>query len=385
MKTSAIRVGYDISVSIFARSGIARYSRELLHQMQSRPDVAPFLLGNVRQADEVTRYYGGQLPGFVSLTLTHERALGAPLRRLTRKWIAYQMRRRFDEVDVVHYLGPQKIFADHPRAVSTIHDLIPMYDEYSVDAALRYRFPRMIKKQLRHSSAVVCPSEWVAGTVRERFPWFTGPITVTPLAAGPQFRPTPMDQELRRTLGLHKQYILFVGRIDVGRNNLDKMIQAWISLPESRRKDMEFLIVTDRNDKVVRTFLSSLKHTTVDSSVRIFNTIKNQELIQLLSNASALMFASQSEGFGLPILEAMQCGCPVVTSATTSMTEVGGESVIYVNPNDTEQIRHAILQVQSDETLLRDLRERGLQHCTKFSWERTAERTLEAYQTCPTR
>ncbi|MFN5875519.1 MAG: glycosyltransferase, partial [Ignavibacteria bacterium] len=226
MTSSRISIGYDISVNFFSRSGIARYSRELLRRMQTHDDVSTFLVGYKRQREEVTEFFGGKLPEGAQLTLTHERALGAPLRRLTRLWIARELRRLFDDVDVVHYLGPQKIFADHRRTISTVHDLIPMFSEYSVDAGLRYRFPRMVEKQLRHSNAVVCPSQWVADTIQDRFPWFDGPITVTPLAAGPQFSPSPLTDDVRRKYDLHRRYVLFVGRIDVARKNIDRMVEA---------------------------------------------------------------------------------------------------------------------------------------------------------------
>ncbi|MFN4986319.1 MAG: glycosyltransferase family 4 protein [Ignavibacteria bacterium] len=383
MTSSRISIGYDISVNFFSRSGIARYSRELLRRMQTHDDVSTFLVGYKRQREEVTEFFGGKLPEGAQLTLTHERALGAPLRRLTRLWIARELRRLFDDVDVVHYLGPQKIFADHRRTISTVHDLIPMFSEYSVDAGLRYRFPRMVEKQLRHSNAVVCPSQWVADTIQDRFPWFDGPITVTPLAAGPQFSPSPLTDDVRTRYDVRRRYVLFVGRIDVARKNIDRMVEAWMSIPTQIRKDTDFIIITDRNDRVIKSFVSGL--TNVDASVRVFNTVSNTELTQFLSSASLLLFASQAEGFGLPILEAMQCGCPVITSSTTSMTEVGGDAVLYVDPTNVEQMRETIALAMHDDEVLADLRERGFVQCSKFHWERTAELTLGAYRSCPTR
>lgn len=383
MTSSRISIGYDISVNFFSRSGIARYSRELLRRMQTHDDVSTFLVGYKRQREEVTEFFGGKLPEGAQLTLTHERALGAPLRRLTRLWIARELRRLFDDVDVVHYLGPQKIFADHRRTISTVHDLIPMFSEYSVDAGLRYRFPRMVEKQLRHSNAVVCPSQWVADTIQDRFPWFDGPITVTPLAAGPQFTPFPLTDDVRTRYDVRRRYVLFVGRIDVARKNIDRMVEAWMSIPTQNRKDTDFIIITDRNDRVIKSFVSGL--TNVDASVRVFNTVSNTELTQFLSSASLLLFASQAEGFGLPILEAMQCGCPVITSSTTSMTEVGGDAVLYVDPTNVEQMRETIARAMHDDEVLADLRERGFVQCSKFHWERTAELTLGAYRSCPTR
>jgi len=192
-----------------------------------------------------------------------------------------------------------------------------------------------------------------------------------------------LTDDVRSKYGLHRRYVLFVGRIDVARNYIDKMIEAWMSIPLHNRKDTDFVIITDRNDRVIKSFVSGLSR--CDASVRIFNTVSNNELTQFLSSASVLLFASQAEGFGLPILEAMQCGCPVITSSTTSMTEVGGDAVLYVDPTSVEQIRETIAHAMQDQDLLVNLKQRGFVQCSKFRWERTAELTLGAYRSCPTR
>lgn len=370
---------------MFGRNGIARYSRELLLQIMQRHDtVVAHMVGTRNQTREMHELFQGRLPHDTDLTLTHERALGAPLRRFVRLWKSHEIRRRFAEDDVVHYLGPQKIFADHRRTVSTIHDLIPLYENYAVDAGLRYRFPRMIAKQLQHSSAVVCPSQWVADTIRDRFPTYTGPITVTPLAAGSQFAPTAMSDALVRSRQLPENYMVFVGRIDVARKNLDKILSAWMSLDAQERDRTSLLIVTDSSDTVIKRLIAGLP-VSLDASVRFLTAVSTSELVQILSNAAAMIFASQAEGFGLPILEAMQCGCPVITSNVTSMPEVGGDAAVYVEPQNIDGLRHAIESLLTDKNLQARLRGKGLERSKQFSWSKTADVTIQAYQTCPQR
>ena len=370
---------------MFGRNGIARYSRELLLQIMQRHDtVVAHMVGTRNQTREMHELFQGRLPHGTDLTLTHERALGAPLRRFVRLWKSHEIRRRFAEDDVVHYLGPQKIFADHRRTVSTIHDLIPLYENYAVDAGLRYRFPRMIAKQLQHSSAVVCPSQWVADTIRDRFPTYTGPITVTPLAAGSQFVPTAMSDALVRSRQLPENYMVFVGRIDVARKNLDKILSAWMSLDAQERDRTSLLIVTDSSDTVIKRLIAGLP-VSLDASVRFLTAVSTSELVQILSNAAAMIFASQAEGFGLPILEAMQCGCPVITSNVTSMPEVGGDAAVYVEPQNIDGLRHAMESLLTDKNLQARLRGKGLERSKQFSWSKTADVTIQAYQTCPQR
>jgi alpha-1,3-rhamnosyl/mannosyltransferase len=383
MSESHLSVGYDIS-SIFGRNGIARYSRELLLQMSQRADVSTHLVGTRNQRDELLSLFHGTLPVDTELSLTHERALGAPLRRLVRLWKAREIRGLFSSDDVLHYLGPQKIFANHSRAVSTVHDLIPLYDTFSVDAGLRYRFPRMIERQLRHSDAVVCPSQWVADTVYERFPWYQGPVTVTPLAAGSRFRPTELSSAVRLRYNLPERYMVFVGRIDVARKNLDVILSAWLSLDRNTRSGSQFLVITDRTDADVQRFLHDHK-LEVDSSVRFLTSVTTEEMVEILSNARAMVFASQAEGFGLPILEAMQCGCPVITSNATSMPEVGGDAALYVSPSNMEEVRSSMQMVLGSESVYGDLKIKGLTRSKQFSWGTTAELTVQAYRSCPHR
>lgn len=384
MSAARITIGYDVS-SIFGRNGIARYSRELLLQIMQRHDeVHAHMVGTRNQKPEMEELFQGNIPSRTDLDMTHERALGAPLRRIVRLWKAHEIRSRFSDDDVVHYLGPQKIFADHKRTVSTVHDLIPLFDDFAVDAGLKYRFPRMIAKQLQHSSAVVCPSRWVADTIRDRFQTYTGPINVTPLAAGSQFVPTVMSDVLIRSRQLPKDYMVFVGRIDVARKNLDKILSAWMSLDAQERKQTSLLIVTDSSDAAITRMIAGLP-VTLDASVRFLTAVSTFELVQILSNAAAMIFASQAEGFGLPILEAMQCGCPVITANVTSMPEVGGDAAVYVEPHSIEGIRLAIARLLTDKDLQARLRCQGLERSKQFSWSKTADATIQSYRTCPLR
>lgn len=374
-----MRVGYDIS-SIFGRNGIGRYSRELLQCIIDDDRVDPLLIGTTTQQRDLQNFLGSLKDHDVRLTLTNERALGAPLRRLVRLVRSWQIKHAFMGADVVHYLGPQKIFAEHPRVVSTVHDLIPMLAEFDVDAGLRRRFPTMIARQLRHSHAVVCPSSWVADTIREYFPWFEGQIHPTPLAAGSQFIPRQLTDVTKNHFGIERPFVVFVGRIDVDRKNLARILRAWQNIDPAIRGEAEFIVVTDQRQGVIDRFLERASIDRSDTSIRFLNNVATSQLVELLSSSLALVFASQAEGFGLPILEAMQCGCPVITSNTSSMPEVGGDAAIYVDPKSTESIQHAITRVLDDEPLRDSLRLKGLDRARLFSWQQTAQSTVGAYR-----
>jgi len=375
-----VTIGYDVS-SIFGRNGIARGSREVLRGLSMHDGIGMRLVGTWNQRTEMQELFPPKQQLDVRLTLTHERALGAPLRRLVRLYKKHEIKHVFDGVDLVHYPRPQKVFAQHHRVISTVHDLIPMYAEYAVERGLRYRFPRMLERQLRKSHALVCPSAWVANTIKEKFPWFKGGLTVTPLAASGTFRPSELSDEVRRRYKIEGRYLVYVGRIDVARKNLDRILEAWMRLSPQYRFKTRFVVVTDRSDVHVQRFINNLSFS-LDNSVDFLTTVSTTDLVQIISNARGMVFASQAEGFGLPILEAMQCGCPVITSSTSSMPEVAGDAAIYVEPQRVDSIADAMTKLLDDDELYALLREQGLARSRCFSWTNTAERTLRAYQEC---
>ena len=102
----------------------------------------------------------------------------------------------------------------------------------------------------------------------------------------------------------------------------------------------------------------------------------------LYSNADVFVFPSLHEGFGMPVLEAMACGTPVITSKTTSLPEVAGDAAVLVNPEDAEELGDAIMRVLDDDSLQSQLRARGIERAKQFTWQRAAEQTLGVYRAC---
>ena len=106
----------------------------------------------------------------------------------------------------------------------------------------------------------------------------------------------------------------------------------------------------------------------------------DQRLIELYQQATLFVFPSRYEGFGLPVLEAMACGCPVLSSNASSLPEVGGDATILLDPKDVEGFTREMMRIMSDSDLRRDLRERGLARAAQFSWDRTARETIAVYR-----
>jgi glycosyltransferase involved in cell wall biosynthesis len=254
----------------------------------------------------------------------------------------------------------------------TIHDLIPIDTPHFVTAKATEAFQAIIQSIDIKRDWVVCNSEYT----RQTFCAFTrmDPTRtfVTPLAPAPHL--TAQDERricfVRDKFGLPSgPYFLSVGDIQP-RKNLARVIR---SVQRVRQELPEVSLVL-----VGATYSAGEERP--DAGVLLPGHVPDANLAALYSGATALVFPSLYEGFGLPVLEAMQCGTPVITSNTSSLPEVAGDAALLVDPTDEDALSQAMLDVLRDERLRLRLRCAGLERAAQFTWERCAELTAAAYQ-----
>lgn len=374
-----MNAAFDAS-AMLGHSGIERYSRELIKGLLRTGSVESVTLA-ASETDQgaVARYFEAFPNVRVVECLPHERKYGAPLRPLARLSIRRRMTSAFADADIAHLLQPGKVVPQKDPIVTTIHDLFPMYPEMGLDHYLVKRFPGRVQRHIEASRAILCPSAYVASTIRKFFPQCALPIHVTPLAAGEEFTPMPLEVDVIQRHGLHKPYVLFVGRIDP-RKNLHRIMYSWGSLPQSISRNADLLLLVAGGAQAVTRFRQENASVASDPSIRIITDVPTSEMIQIISAARALVFATLGEGFGLPVLEAMRCGCPVITSNTTSLPEVGGDAALYVDPTSAEEIAHAMKRCIEDDALVAERRAAGLRHSAAFTWDATARATAAVYR-----
>ena len=178
---------------------------------------------------------------------------------------------------------------------------------------------------------------------------------------------------------LDKPYILYVGS-ERPRKNLSRLFEAFARVkgefPELKLVKMG---AAGRSEEYRRNVMRKLDSLGITGDVIFVVHASELDLVHYYSSASLLAYPSLYEGFGLPLLEAMACGCPVVTSNTSSMPEVAGEAGIMVDPYDIDALTEAIKQVLTDDTLRDNMVRKGLEQARMFSWEKTVEQTLEVY------
>ncbi len=302
-------------------------------------------------------------------------SLGQPLAERYINRILGQLSKQFD---LIHSTDPFHFPPTVRNAAVTIHDIIPLYSQDWVTPAMRRRIRRKIAAIARSQATIFVPSYFVRTELLEHFDIAPERVHVTYEAAGETFRPL-VSSEVDLTkfgIGDDDAFFLYVGRIDT-RKNIERLVEAYLRLPAQLRQSTKLILIANGSPKHQEKFKAEfLKH----SGIIHLTTVGDEDLVKLLNRALALAFVSLSEGFGIPILEAMQSGCPVLTSNISSMPEIAGDAAILIDPYDVQAIQSGLLRLATDPALRNDLKRHGIERASLFSWERCARETHDGYE-----
>jgi glycosyltransferase involved in cell wall biosynthesis len=314
-------------------------------------------------------------PNFsVRLTLPHTPLIRIPL-TLTAEL-------RKNPVDVLHVQFTAPPFCPCPVVVS-IHDLSFEHLPDTFKLRSRTQLRLTVRHSARHAAHVLALSQHTKEDIIRTYRLPAESITAIPLAAGPQFAPVENDKELQRvrhTYGIDGDYVLSVGSIQP-RKNLARLVKAYAAL-KSRNQSETFpkLVLVGKTAWLYDETLRALQETGLSDCAILTGYVPESDLAALYSGAVCFIYPSYFEGFGLPPLEAMKCGVPVIVSNTTSLPEVVGDAGLKVNPFDANEIAAALDQLIQDAGLRDELRQKGLSRAALFDWRETARRTLEVYE-----
>jgi len=286
------------------------------------------------------------------------------------------------ELDVIHDptgLTPFLFGAGRARTVVTVHDVfawsIPGHSTLADTLIYRHWLPRVLPRV----NAVITDSNASRSDIEQYLPVDRSRLFVVPLGVHPRYHPRPKAESiaLGSRYGLPEGYFLFVGSVEE-RKNLRRLLQACARLWAAGER-RPLVIVGARRGKYSK-ILQTVQDLALESRVRFTGHVPDADLPALYGGADLFVFPSLYEGFGLPPLEAMACGTPVVCSNTSSLPEVVGDAAITVDPYDVEALAEAMRRVLSDADLADDLRQRGLERAAGFTWEQTARKTVEVYR-----
>jgi glycosyltransferase involved in cell wall biosynthesis len=264
--------------------------------------------------------------------------------------------------------------------VFTLHDLTSFHSPEFYHPSIRWRLNRAISRGLSKARLVLCVSHCVRDMVRETFKVPPERLAVVHHGVSDNFRPVPLDeakQVLLREYGIMRPYLLFVGQLKA-RKNILRILEAF-SRFRGETKSGVILLLVGRRGQTAEGIDECVSRFKLTNAVIEVGHVMTEHLPALYSAAEMLVFPSLFEGFGFPVLEAMACNTPVITSNVSALPEVAGDSAILVNPFSIEDIADAIYRIYSSAQLRQSLREKGLARAKHFSWARTARETLTAY------
>lgn len=294
-------------------------------------------------------------------------------------------------IDLVHYPYFNPFFLTLPLrksfpTVVTIHDLIPLVFPEHFPSGLKGSIKWQIQKySLKNVRAVIADSQASKNDIIRLTGIPENEITVVYLAAGEEFKIIPNArfrfQNLAARYNLPEQFVLYVGDI-LWSKNIPGLIEAIkkinISLVMVGRQTM--LTDFDRKNPWNRDLVVLNEKASDDKRIIRLGFVLNQDLVAIYNLATVLVQPSFYEGFALPVLEAMRCGTPVVTTKKGSLPEVAGDAAFYVDPNDIDSIANGLGKIFFNKKLQKELSNKGLGQSKKFSWKKTAENTLEVYK-----
>lgn len=324
---------------------------------------------------EATERFGNRWPNFtLRTTLPHTPLIRVPLT------LSRELRRH--PVDLLHVQFTAPPLCPCP-VVASIHDLSFEHLPQTFKRRSRMQLRLTVRYTARRAARILALSEYARNDIIKTYGIEAERVSVTPLAAPRHFGPVTDATELRRVrknYGIKGDYILAVGSIQP-RKNLPRLIGAYAHLRSLRpQAKLPQLALVGKNAWLYNETLQAAKQHGFTDDIIFTGYVPEADLPSLYSGATCFVYPSYFEGFGLPVLEAMQCGTPVIAGNRTSLPEVVGDAGILVDPFDETALAQAIARVIENSNLAAKLRVKGLQRAREFSWQQTARLTLKAYE-----
>jgi glycosyltransferase involved in cell wall biosynthesis len=379
------RIGFDALFLEQPMTGVGQYALNLWRQLRDQQQaVQPHLL---LPADAPAMARDESRPDATTQVAPPPKLPGGRTRKMWWEQTGVVRATRRANVDLVHipyFSAPLRQAVPH---VITVHDVIPLaLPSYGGTIKMR-AYLRLVARTVRRVPLILTDSEHAKRDITRLLGIPPERVRVTPLAVGEHLRPVETEDDrqavaaLRAKYGLHTPFVLHVGGFDI-RKRLPQLVRGFASALPSLPETYELVIPgkAHTGNPVVYPPLEPLIHELgISDRVRLIGFVSEDDKRDLYRAASVFTFASEYEGFGLNPLEAMACGAPVICSNRSSLPEVVGDAGLSIDP-EPDAIARALVHVLTDESLRADLSRRGLRRAATFSWERTMQLTLDAYQ-----
>jgi glycosyltransferase involved in cell wall biosynthesis len=293
--------------------------------------------------------------------------------------LAFPVECRREKLDIFHaqYILPPFCGS---RSVTTIADILFESHPEFYSPMERMKFGLLFPWSARRSDHIITVSQFSKNDIVNRYHVDPDRVTVIYEAPRPEFRRMDSDgcrEMLAREYNIRLPFILYVGRINA-RKNLERLVEA---LGILRGKGLAHeLVIVGKQDWMAGRVLQKVRDMSLESRVRFVGYVPTEHLPVFYNAADLFVYPSICEGFGIPLVEAMACGVPVVTSFGSSLGEVASNAAVLADPHSVSSIADAMERVLADEVLALQLREKGFHRASEFSEARKAQETIEVYR-----
>lgn len=362
-----MKIGIDASPMIGDRGGVGWHTSYLLQAMllaKRDVDFVAYLRPGSTPPEEIQGWSGSD----------HLRWVTASKWGMGRRGMA-------DRLDLYHGTNFRMHTTGRYGGVVTIHDLwLERFPEYSPKFLGQTLSSYKTKRMARRARRVITVSQFSAQELMELFGLSAEQIAVIPNGVSDEFSPRRDDAAivaLKQRIGLTApRFILFVGGADPRKNH--RVFLEAASLVQ-KQLDGRALVLVGSATHPFGSYEQTAKSYGLEAQVLCPGRLSRDDLRLLYSYTDLFVFPSLYEGFGMPVLEAMGCGAPVVTSKTTALGEVAGDAAVLVDPRNARELGTAITSLLESESLRTSLKEKGFLRVKQYSWQRAAAQTLELY------
>lgn len=363
-----MKIGIDIRCAGGEKAGKGQYTFHLVQHLLELDHQNEYIL-----------YCKDKVPGFEQFKNAEMREVKS-FGPLWHKKVADDVAR--EDLDIFFapssYITP--ILIKRPtRVVVTVHDLVAFLYPQNHNKKATFIEKIFLKRAVKRADQILAVSENTKKDLIKRFPIADGKTSVIYCAAGEIYQPVPKESltNFIQQTNLPKNFFLAVGTIQPRKNYLN-LVRAFAKI-HPHHPNIHLLIVGGEGWQYEEVYAEIMRHN-LNHHIHALGYLSDTGIRNLYNLSLALVFPSFYEGFGIPPLEAMMCGCPVISSSTSSLPEVVGDSAILVDPTSVKEIVDGMAKILHDKNLRDELKEKGLKQATKFGWDKSAAKLLEIFK-----
>jgi len=376
-QSSKMKIGIDIRTINKPKSGVGYYVTNLLKEFAEVDYNCQYCLISNEGTEEWASINTPKFQNYVTWISNENHIIGDLWESL---YLPFFLKN--GGVDVFH--GPAFMIPllqkKKVRMVVTIHDIVAYLMPNTVPLKYAKYMQLLIKLVAMRADKIITPSTSTKNDLMNYLNITDSKIQVIHEGVSTKFKPLSSEKDhsyLQKKFGIKNQYMLFIGNLEP-RKNIIRLMLAYDQARDKLNGNWQ-LVICGKKGWLYKEILETYNKLKRNGDIVLTNYVNEVDLLELYRGADIFAFPTLYEGFGLPPLEAMASGVPVLTSNVSSLPEIVGDAALLVDPTSVDQISQGLVKLALSESLRKNLREKGIRQASKFSWKKTAKETMDAY------